>query len=59
MRTLQLILTAGAALGLGLLAFSLMRGPDTAALASGLQLQQPRALPAFSLIDQNLSLIHI
>lgn len=53
MRTLQLILAAGAALGLGLLAFSLMRGPDTAALASGLQLQQPRALPEFSLIDQN------
>ena len=52
MRTLQLILAAGAALGLGLLASSLLRGPDTAALASGLQLQQPRALPQFQLIDE-------
>lgn len=51
MRTLQIILAGGLALGLGLMAYVATQGPSTEPLVSGLRLNQPRPLPPVSLVN--------
>lgn len=51
MKTLKIILLLGAATVAGLAVSVALRGPGDAPLAGGVRLDQPRPLPAFSLVD--------